>query len=239
MGMTGLLYVRPAQNGSPIEHEGTTFTRFAYNCGDGSSGYDREFSFLLTELWPEAHYRDAHIQVTDWTDFNAAFWLLNGRAYPDTLAASGSWNDTQADLDEAAGRLRYNPIGSLVRVNEGDRVLLRMSNLGYQVHTMTLEGAAMRVIAKDASLLARAGSGGLDLSYETSGVEIGPGESRDVLFRAPSHSGTGAYDSYLLYDRNFSMRNNNGASGNGGQMTEVRVYPTGTLDPQNPDDFNS
>ena len=38
MGMTGILYVRPAQNGEPIAHEGDTFTRFGYNCGDGSTG---------------------------------------------------------------------------------------------------------------------------------------------------------------------------------------------------------
>ena len=248
MGMTGILYVRPAQNGEPIAHEGDTFTRFGYNCGDGSTGYHREYSFLLTELWPEAHYRDAHIQVTDWTDFNAAFWLLNGRAYPDTLAPGSSWNAGEADLDSAAGRLRYNPNSSLIRANQGERVLLRMSNLGYQVHTMTLEGAAMRVIAKDASLLRgkQTGGGSVDLSYQTSGVEIGPGESRDVLFRAPAYTTAGSstdavgdYNTYLLYDRNFSMRNNNGAAGNGGQMTEVRVYSGSPLGAQSLDVPNS
>ncbi len=44
---------------------------------------------MLTELWSAAHYRDAHIQVNDWTDFDPSFCLLNGRAYPDTLAPNG------------------------------------------------------------------------------------------------------------------------------------------------------
>ena len=41
---------------------------------------------MLTELWSAAHYRDAHIQVNDWTDFDPSFYLLNGRTYPDTAA---------------------------------------------------------------------------------------------------------------------------------------------------------
>ena len=49
------------------------FNKFAYNDGDGSTGYDREFALLLNEIFVEAHYQDAHIQTTDWTDFNAGF----------------------------------------------------------------------------------------------------------------------------------------------------------------------
>ena len=58
--------------------------------------YDREFAFMLTELWSAAHYRDAHIQVNDWTDYDPSFWLLNGRAYPDTLAANGEIRSSTA-----------------------------------------------------------------------------------------------------------------------------------------------
>ena len=64
-------------------------TKYAYNDGDGSTRYDREFAFMVTELWSAAHYRDAHIQVSDWTDYDPSFWLLNGRGYPDTLEPNG------------------------------------------------------------------------------------------------------------------------------------------------------
>ena len=37
---------------------------------------------MITELWSAAHYRDAHIQVSDWTDYDPSFWLLNGRGLP-------------------------------------------------------------------------------------------------------------------------------------------------------------
>ncbi len=225
MGMTGMLFVRPKQNGTTKNHGGKTFSRFAYNDGDGSTGYHREFAFMLTELWSEAHYRDAHIQVNDWTDYAPSFWLLNGRAYPDTLADNGSLDAGSGDFAVPADeRLRYQPISSLVEANKGDRVLLRLSNLGYQQHAMTLDGLPMRVVAKDAGLLR---NGGTDLSFLTNTVEIGPGESRDVLVDTDTEG------EFLLYDRNFSFLTNGGDSTQyGGQMTKVVVHPAGTLAPQ-------
>ena len=214
MGMTGMVFVRPAQNRTPL-HPGE---RYAYNDGDGSTAYDREFAFMLTELWSAAHYRDAHIQVNDWTDYDPSFWLLNGRAYPDTIAANGD------PLSTTAGRLQYQPISSLIRCNAGDRVLLRLSNLGYQNHAMTVDNLDLMVIAKDASLLK--GRDGTTNYLTTNLVEIGPGESRDVLFVAP---GPG---DYLLYDRKYSYLDNGGGSGYGGMMTKIVVGPPGTYPAQ-------
>ena len=57
-----------------------------YNDGDGSTGFDREFAMFLSEVWAEAHWADAHIQLPEWSDYRADFSLLNGRVYPDTLA---------------------------------------------------------------------------------------------------------------------------------------------------------
>jgi FtsP/CotA-like multicopper oxidase with cupredoxin domain len=215
MGMTGLVYVRPVQNaGTATVPPG----RYAYNDGDGSTRYDREFAFMLTEVWAEAHYRDAHIQTTDWTDYKPSFWALNGRAYPDTLAANGD------PLSPAAGRLRYQPISSLVTANTGEKVLLRLANLGYQNHALTVDGIDLTVVGKDAGLLR-----GRDGTYEyqvTNTVEIGPGESRDVIFTAP------APGTYLLYDRDYPALTNAGGGGRGGQMTEIRVSAPGTLPAQ-------
>jgi hypothetical protein len=59
-------------------------------------------------------------------------------------------------------------------------------------------------------------------------VWIGPGESRDVIFTAPAKTGSGAFDTYLLYDRSLGNLNNAGGSGLGGMITEIRVYPSGT-----------
>jgi FtsP/CotA-like multicopper oxidase with cupredoxin domain len=227
MGMTGMLYVRPLQNGTSLGG----FTKFAYNDGDGSTGYDREFGFMLNEIFVEGHYRDAHIQVTDWTDFNASFATLNGRTYPDTLLPNGN------PMSTAAGRLRYQPITSLVTANAGERVLLRMSSLGYNSHTMTVDEIPLTVVGKDASLLR---NGSVQNYITTNSVDVSPGESRDVLITAPAYSAGrpggidptyGPYNTYLLYDRSFHDASNGGGTGTGGMVTQIRVYQSG-LPPQ-------
>ena len=214
MGMTGVVFVRPSQNTGPI---GNPTTKFAYNDGDGSTKYDREFAILLTEVWAEAHYRDAHIQVTDWTDYKPSFWAMNGRTYPDTLAPNG-------DPLTGSGRLQYQPNSSLITCNAGESVLLRLASLGYQNHSMTVDGIDLTIVGKDAGLLKDAGGGKHYITTNT--VDLGPGESRDVLFTAP------APGTYLLYDRSYAYLNNAGGAGPGGQQTEIRVSPAGTLPPQ-------
>jgi hypothetical protein len=69
------------------------------------------------------------------------------------------------------------------------------------------------------------GKSNADGTYETSTVQIGPGESVDAIFESPAHSGGVGYDTYLLYNRNIQGVSNNGGAGLGGQVTEVRVYP--------------
>jgi FtsP/CotA-like multicopper oxidase with cupredoxin domain len=173
---------------------------------------------MITELWSAAHYRDAHIQVNDWTDYDPSFWLLNGRAYPDTIAPNGNPNST------AAGRLQYQPISSQITCNAGDRVLLRMSSLGYQNHAMSVDNIDLTIVAKDASLLK--GRDGTKNYISTNTVDVGPGESRDVIFVAPS-PGT-----YLLYDRKYSYLENGGGPGYGGMLTKIIVGAPGTYPPQ-------
>jgi FtsP/CotA-like multicopper oxidase with cupredoxin domain len=342
MGMTGLLFVRPKQNGTAIANGGRTFTKFAYNCGDGSTGYDREFGLFLSEIFAEGHYRDAHIQTTDWTDFKASFWCINGRSYPDTLApnaavdpitarkvtvsgataqslnrrvtltfspaqalavpvgsaisvsgfpsTASAYNVASASVvastttsvtytaastgnlptsvaasalggvslvlpsDPTHGRgfdpmttadadpLKWQPQSALVRCNSGERVLLRLANLGYQNHAMSMDNVPMRIVGKDALLLK---NGSITHYIDTNSVEVGPGESRDVLFTAPGFSGSNnglgtsgqGYDSYLLFDRNLAYADNAGDPASpGGMLTEVRVYPpagtAGALAPQ-------
>jgi hypothetical protein len=71
------------------------------------------------------------------------------------------------------------------------------------------------------------GRDGTDTSYVTDTILIGAGESFDVIFTAPDHSGGSGPDTYVLYNRRYTQENNMA-----GQRTEVRVYPSGTLAPQ-------
>jgi FtsP/CotA-like multicopper oxidase with cupredoxin domain len=219
MGMNGLLFVRPAQNSGAF--------KYVYNDGDGSTAYDREFSVYLSEMWAEAHWADAHIQLPEWTDYKPDWYMLNGRVYPDTLAPS---SDLHANPFPEPAALSYQPHSAVISAHPGQKVLLRFASLGYEEQSMTLAGIPLRVVGKDATLLR--GRNGEDLSYQTNTISIGPGESFDAIFTAPAWSGSGPYDTYLLYNRNLDrLRNADGVPGQGGQMTEVRIYDPGALLP--------
>ncbi|MBU1879283.1 MAG: multicopper oxidase domain-containing protein, partial [Chloroflexi bacterium] len=112
MGMVGVVYVKPALN-SPGH-------KYAYN--DPATEYDREFIMFMNEVWCEAHWCDSHIQLPEWSDYQPEFWLLNGRVYPDTLEPNGGGTDPlTGDLIAPPGRpdLQYQPVSSLVQVDEG------------------------------------------------------------------------------------------------------------------------
>jgi FtsP/CotA-like multicopper oxidase with cupredoxin domain len=159
---------------------------------------------------------------------------MNGRAYPDTVAqnstASGGAGGQQnvfpaghlpiigggTDPTVVDNRLQYQPISSLVTCRPSEKVLLRFSNLGYQNHAFTVDNIDLTVVAKDGSLLK--GRDGTANYITTNTVDIGPGESRDIIFTAPTAEGT-----YLLYDRKYAYQNNGGGPGYGGMMTEIRV----------------
>ena len=234
LGMTGMVFVRPLQDGNTTLYPSG---KYAYNCLDGSTGFDREFSMLLTEIWSSAHWAFAHVQLPNWAEYKAAFYLLNGRVYPDTIAPNGSIefgspvHDNKGDLIPTPGseHLLYQPLSSLVNCNAGEKVLLRFANLGFTKQNMTLSGIKMKIVGKDATLLR--GRNNEDLSFDTHGIYIGVGESYDAIFTAPAFdplnvTGDG-YNKYLLYNRNYSHFNDTTGTGSGGQMTEVRVYASG------------
>jgi FtsP/CotA-like multicopper oxidase with cupredoxin domain len=247
MGMTGPVFVRPLQNyngggayggTAPAARLGGNTTvgapmGYAYNCGDGSTAYDREFAMFCSEVWGDSHWADAHIQLPEWSDYRVDFALLNGRVYPDTLAPNGSIDpfnpirDASGDLVAPAGRpdLQYQPLSALVTCNAGERVLLRFANLGFRESVMSLAGMKMTVVGKDATPMK--GRDGTNTSYAASTVSFGAGESIDAIFVAPPYVGPGAYDTYVLYDRAYMHTN-----GGGGRRTEVRVYPAGTVPAQ-------
>jgi FtsP/CotA-like multicopper oxidase with cupredoxin domain len=231
MGMTGIVFVRPLQDGASLGG----FTKFAYNDGDGSTGYQRHFAILLNEVWKNFHDGDRDIQESIATDYNPQWFTLNGRCYPQTVLPNDDPN-LPANLRIGTHNANYDttdysqPNSALIQVNPGERVLLRLANLGYQQHAMQLPGIPMHVIGQDASLLR---NGTVDTSYWTNTLYIGPGEARDVLFDAPAYAaarpsgsdGRGNYNVYRFKNRDWRRLSNFGAPpGAGGMQTEVRVY---------------
>ncbi len=253
MGMEGIVFVRAAQNKTGVTQGGQLVAPiaraaggtdanapFGYVYNDGvalgdpmSTAYDREYALFLGDMWAQAHYNDAHIQATDWSDYHADFYLMNGRSYPDTLAPNGGGTDTSTgELISPSGRpdLQHQPLSSLIQCNAGERVLVRLVNLGYTQASMRLSGIPMHIVGKDATPLRGRANGlrtGADTSYITDTVMIGAGESFDAIFTAPSTTGT-----YLLYNNAMGALTTPGGTGLGGQMTEVRVAAAGTYPPQ-------
>ena len=227
MGMTGIVFVRPAQDGSTTLDPLHRATTYAYNDGDGSTAYDRHFAILLNEIEERQHDADELIQEFIMTDYDPQYFTLNGRVYPQTILPN---NDPS---------LPSQPVSALVQVNPGDRVLLRLANLGYQQHAMQLPGIGMKVVGEDAVL--RRSPTGVDTSYLTNTLYIGPGEARDVLFTAPAFNPSApattdshgrVYNTYLFKNRDFRRLSNHGAPGLGGMVTEVRVYQGSPLPAQ-------
>ncbi len=205
MGMHGIVFVKP----DPSDVVGLLpGQQKAYGIDDGDAdgvtAYHREYAIMLSEVDTRAHFGDAHIQATDWTDFHADFWTMNGRAYPDTLEPNGvrdgngqlraqSWDGT-FDVDGKAvlstiddgvdptsdeSRLFSNPLSSLVQAAVGERILIRFANLGFLNHTIVFPGLQVDVLGRDARFVPASAE-----RTATDSIQIGPGESRDVFFTA-------------------------------------------------------
>ena len=144
--------------------------------------------------------------------------------------------------------MRYNPNSSLIQANAGERILIRISNLGFEEHSMMLPGIPITVVGRDAKpLYLNRPDYGVDgplpgtrgnIQWTTNRVDLGPGESRDLIITAPAASSSASAtrpDVYPFYDRNYGYVNT--VAGEDQQMqgamrTEVHVYPGSTLPAQ-------
>lgn len=218
MGMLGNLYVRPRQNGTPYVHAGKTFTQFAYNDGDGSTGYDVEFPIQIGSFDSRFHNASGSTQPLPFALMKDDYPMLNGRGYPDTV------NPNPLPAPAENGGKVSQPVSARISATRGERILLRISNLNVtRFYTLATLGVPMRVVGHNAKLLrGPSPDGGLtpgkDLYYETNSVTLGGGESVDVLLEtATLNPGT-----YFLYTTNLHCLSNN-AEDFGGMMTEIII----------------
>ena len=99
----------------------------------------------------------------------------------------------------------------------GERILIRLVNLGFQNHTIQFPGLEVDVLGRDARFVPDSAQ-----RTKTDSVQIGPGESRDVFFKAPLVAGT-----YPFYNRGLSQYAGSADGSDnwvGGQRSEIRVY---------------
>ncbi len=232
MGMHGIVFIKP----DPATLVSGMDQAYGTADGDttGETAYVREYAIMLNEIDARAHFNDAHIQETNWTDFQPDFWTFNGRAYPDTLAPNGvrdeqgtlqsqtwdgSFSGGAPSLTTVEGhRLADNPLSSMVMCSPGERVLIRFANLGFYDHTIVFPGLQVDVLGRDARYVPTSAQ-----RTATDSIQIGPGESRDVFFTAPEEPGE-----YPFYDRGMSHYRGSGDGSDGwvgGQRSNILVVP--------------
>jgi len=212
MGMLGHLTVTPKQDGTLLNG----FTKFAYNDGDGSTGYDVDFDLTVIGFDPNFHDANGNPtpQPLPFADMKDTYMQINGRGYPDTI--NTGFLAPPILPDGTAGK-QSQKVNALIEAVQGQRILLRIMNLN-TVHftTLTIPGITMKVVGKDAQLLR--GSDGTNLYYNTNTFTSGGGQSADIILEtAGVPKGT-----YFLYTTNHSELSNN-TQDFGGLMTEIVI----------------
>jgi len=177
MGMFGALIVRPTLGADHM-----------YNRPDSQFTPTEEFLALLSEVDPyqhEAWGRSASDgENFDMNIYRARYWLINGRGFPDSIA------------DNYATWLPNQPYGALARIYPNDKYLPngqlnpapahplpaveRFINVGTEEYPFHPHGQNGLVVGRDGYPLE--GSAGEDLSFEKFDVNIGPGQTWDVIF---------------------------------------------------------
>ena len=213
MGMLGNLYVKPAQDGTTING----FSKFVYNDGDGSTGYDVAKALQFTSMDHVFHELHLGVQPLPFKNMKDTYAMINGRGYPDTVNPAALPTPTDADGNSLNNGTQSQPISALVEAVKGQRILLRLSNLSVtNYYTITAQGLPMKVVGSGARQLR--GPDGKDLYYDTTSVTLGGGESAEVMIDT-----TGvAAGTYFLYTTNLNYLSNFDQD-NGGMMTEIVI----------------
>ena len=214
MGMLGQLYVRPAQDGTLKTYNGKNYTRFVYNDGDGSTGYDKSYALQLSSFDHVYHEQHLAVQPLPFANMRDTYAMINGRGYPDTV------NPAALPAPAENGGIASQNISALITLNratEGEKLLLRLTNLSItNYYTVGALGLPMRVVGSGAHI-AR-GPGGKDMYYDTASVTLGGGESTDIIVdTAGVPAGT-----YFLYTSNLNYLSNFDQDF-GGMMTEIVI----------------
>jgi FtsP/CotA-like multicopper oxidase with cupredoxin domain len=209
MGMLGNLYVTPLQDGTVVG--GCTSAKYVFNDGDGSTCYDVDFPLQISGF--DSVFHDLHIgvQPLPFALMRDNYPMINGRGYPDTVNAG----PLPAPVEN--GSQLSQKISSLVTANAGQKVLLRVSSVAtVDFYTLQVLGIPMKVVGRDARILRS--STGQNLSYMTSSVTLGGGETYDVILdTAGVTPGT-----YFLYTTDLNNLSNN-EEDFGGMMTEIVI----------------
>ena len=164
MGLFGALIVRPSGHAD-----------WAYNRADSRFLPSEEFMVLLSEIDPYQHQAVEQGQNFNMNNYHPRYWLINGRGFPDSIA------------DNYASWLPKQPYGALAEISPYSAAthphpgMARYLNVGTEDYPFHPHGNNGLVIGRDGRPLE--GPTGQDLSFEKFAINIGPGQTWDVLFK--------------------------------------------------------
>lgn len=169
MGLFGALIVRPSLGDD-----------YAYDTADSKFTPSEEFMVLLSEIDPYQHQAAEQNKAFNLGNYKPRYWLINGRGYPDSIADNGaSWLPSQPYGSLATvkpyqpdqSKPGYHPLPGMARY-------LSVGSEDYPFHPHGNNGL---VIGRDGRPMKTAA--GQDLSMEKFAINIGPGQTWDVIFR--------------------------------------------------------
>ena len=164
MGLFGALIVRP-----------TLGADYMYDRADSQFDPTEEFMVLLSEIDPYQHQAVEQGKSFNMNNYHPRYWLINGRGFPDSIADNGaSWLPTQP----------YGALAEIFEYSAADHPLYsaaRYLNVGTEDYPFHPHGNNGVVIGRDGHPLE--GPSGQDLSFEKFDINIGPGQTWDVVFR--------------------------------------------------------
>jgi FtsP/CotA-like multicopper oxidase with cupredoxin domain len=231
------VHVNPDWSADRNEDDPLVGDKYVYNDGDGTTRYDVEAPLQVSNMDHRFHDASLFVQPLPFAFLASTYPMINGRGYPDTIKDPADPFQDPATLvmgppvDSDDGKVTGNPgeilnngevsqdLGSLVTVNQGDKLLLRLSNVSVdRFFTITAQGMTMQIVGTGARL-AR-GSDGQNIYQEVAAFNFGGGEHKDVLIDT-----TGvAPGTYFLYATELHQMSN-WTQLDGGMITEIVVNP--------------
>jgi len=214
-------------NGTSPAGEGTE-PQYVYNDGDASSCYDVTYPIQMHGFDPNFHFVGMTFNPEMFVDMKDKYFLLNGRSYPDTVAAG-----PQATVT-TDGQMHYSqPLPAIINIPVGGKASLRLVNLSVaEYFTLQSVGVPMHEVGFNAKLLRD--QAGNNTEFWTNSITLGGGESLDVVLDASddgckAYLGTGCAATlykpgqvFYVYSSNLDMLSND-AENFGGMMTEVHI----------------
>ena len=214
MGMLGNLYVRPLQDDNVALKNivNPPYAGFAYNDGDGSTGYHVSYPIQIHAMDQAFHDASLLVQPPNFAELDEKYPMLNGRGYPDTINP-GQLGNSMDNMDYTSQK-----VNSLITATAGQKILLRISNLSFDFYTLTVLGIPMKVVGRDAKLLRGPAPANRNLYYNTNSINLGGGQTADVILdTAGVLPGT-----YFLFTTNLNYLSNDTVE-RGGMMTEIVI----------------